>query len=95
MTREIYQQRRRPMWLSFTQTGDTMAERIISSTTHDAYMTVRDHIADGWVASVCVVPKGAAKSNEPIIKLDTFFEREDVAWESAETLARAELNNLK
>lgn len=72
-----------------------MADRIISSTTHDAHMTVRDHIADGWVASVRIVPKGASPSNEPIIKLDTFFEREDVAWESIETLARAELNNLK
>ena len=58
-------------------------------------MTVKDHVADGWVASVCVVPKGASTSNKPVIKLDTFFEREDVAWESAETLARAELNNLK
>jgi hypothetical protein len=75
--------------------GDSMTDRIISSRTHDAHMSVRDHIADGWVASVCVVPKGASKSNEPVIKLDTFFEREDVAWESAETLARAELNNLK
>ena len=83
------------MWLSFTQTGDTMADRIISSRTYDAHMTVRNHIADGCVASVCIVPKGALKSNEPVIKLDTFFEREDVAWESAETLARAELSNLK
>lgn len=72
-----------------------MADRIISSRTHDAHMTVKDHVADGWVASVCVVPKGASTSNKLVIKLDAFFEREDVAWESAETLARAELNNLK
>lgn len=72
-----------------------MEDRIISSMTHDAYMTVSDRIGDGWVASVCVVPKGAAKNNELIVKLDTFFECEEVAWESAETLARAELNNLK
>jgi hypothetical protein len=71
-----------------------MADRIISSRTHDAYMTVKDHVADGWVASVYIVRKGAAKGKE-LIKLDTFFEREDVAWESVETLARAELNNLK
>jgi hypothetical protein len=58
-------------------------------------MSVEDQIADGWVASVCVVPRGVSRSNELIIKLDTFFEHEDVAWESAETLARAELNNLK
>jgi hypothetical protein len=57
-------------------------------------MTVKDHVADGWVASVYIVRKGAAKGKE-LIKLDTFFEREDVAWESVETLARAELNNLK
>jgi hypothetical protein len=93
-TASFTQQRRRPVWLSFNQTGGIMADRIISSRTHDAHMTVKDHIADGWVASVCVVPKGASKSNE-LIKLDTFFESEDVAWESAETLARAELNNLK
>lgn len=72
-----------------------MADRIISSRTHDAHMSVEDHIADGWVASVCVVQKGVSRSNELIIKLDTFFEYEDVAWESAETLAHAELNNLK
>ncbi|MGF6768655.1 hypothetical protein P3T18_001125 [Paraburkholderia sp. GAS199] len=83
------------VWLPFNQTGDAMADRILSSKTHDAYMTVRNHIADGWIASVCVVPKGAAKKNELIVKLDTFFECEDVAWKSAETLARAELNNLK
>lgn len=83
------------MWPSLTQTGGTMADRIISSSTHDAHIAVRDHIADGWVASVCIVPKGASKGNEPIIKLDTFFECEEVAWKSAETLARAELNNLK
>jgi hypothetical protein len=71
-----------------------MAERIISSTTHDAYMSVKDHIADGWVASVHIVPKGASKGGERI-ELDTVFEREDLAWESVETLARAELNNLK
>ncbi|MFM0410243.1 hypothetical protein [Paraburkholderia dipogonis] len=71
-----------------------MAERIISSTTHDAYMSVKDHIADGWVASVRIVPKGASKGGERI-ELDTVFEREDLAWESVETLARAELNNLK
>jgi len=70
-----------------------MADRIISSRTHDAHMTVKDHIADGWVASVCVVPKGASKSNE-LIKLDTFFESEDVAWESAETLARAQQSEI-
>ena len=92
--RSFTQQRRRPVWLSFNQTDGTMADRIISSRTHDAYMTVRDHIADGWVASVCVVPKGTSKGKE-LIKLDTFFEREDLAWESVETLARAELNNLK
>jgi len=56
-------------------------------------MTVENHIADGWVASVCIVPKGAAKSNE-LIKLDTLFEREEVAWETVETFARAELSNL-
>ncbi|MFM0504606.1 hypothetical protein [Paraburkholderia caffeinilytica] len=77
------------------QTGGAMTDRIISSKTHDAHMSVRDHIADGWVASVRIVPKGASTSNEFVIKLDTFFEHEDVAWESAETLARAELNNLK
>ncbi|MFM0308909.1 hypothetical protein P0D71_14100 [Paraburkholderia sp. RL17-383-BIF-A] len=71
-----------------------MAERIISSATHDAYMTVKDHIADGWVASVRIVPKGSSKGSERI-ELDTVFEREDLAWESVETLARAELNNLK
>lgn len=57
-------------------------------------MSVKDHIADGWVASVRVVPKGLSTGNE-IVKLDTVFEREDVAWASVETLARAELNNLK
>ncbi|MFM0337685.1 hypothetical protein [Paraburkholderia fungorum] len=57
-------------------------------------MSVRDHIADGWEASVCIVPKGASKGKERV-KLDTFFEREEAAWESIETLARAELNNLK
>jgi hypothetical protein len=93
-TSSLTRQRRRPAWLSFNQTGGTMADRIISSRTHDAYMTVKDHVADGWVASVCIVRKGAAKGKE-LIKLDTFFEREDVAWESVETLARAELNNLK
>jgi hypothetical protein len=72
-----------------------MTDRIISGRTHDAYITVKNHIADGWVASVCVVPKGAPKSNELVIKLDTFFEREDLAWQSAETLALAKLNNLK
>jgi hypothetical protein len=56
-------------------------------------MTVENHIADGWVASVCIVPKGAAKSNE-VIKLDTLFEREEVAWKTVETFARAELSNL-
>jgi hypothetical protein len=80
--------------LSFNQTGGNMADRIISSRTHDAHMTVKDHIADGWVASVCVVPKGHAKGNE-VVKLDTVFEREDVAWESVETAARAELDKLK
>lgn len=71
-----------------------MTDRIISSRTHDAHMSVKDHIADGWVASVRVVPKGLSTGNE-IVKLDTVFEREDVAWASVETLARAELNNLK
>ncbi|WP_157763707.1 hypothetical protein [Paraburkholderia aromaticivorans] len=71
-----------------------MADKIISSTTHDAHMNVKDHISDGWVASVCIVPKGASKGNEHI-QLDTVFEREEAAWESVETLARAELNNLK
>ncbi|MEC5409888.1 hypothetical protein VOM14_30620 [Paraburkholderia sp. MPAMCS5] len=71
-----------------------MADRIISGRTHDAYMTVRDHIADGWAASVCTVPKDAPKGEE-LIKLDTVFEREDVAWKSVERFARAELNNLK
>lgn len=80
--------------LSFNQTGGSMADRIISSRTHDAHMTVKDHIADGWVASVCVVPKGQAKGKE-VIKLDTVFEREDVAWKSVETVARAELDKLK
>jgi hypothetical protein len=74
--------------------GGSMTDRIISSRTHDAHMTVVDHIADGWVASVCVVRKGLSKGTE-VIKLDTIFEREDVAWASVETLARAELNNLK
>jgi hypothetical protein len=46
----------------------------------------------GWRA--CISFGKAAKGKE-LIKLDTFFEREDVAWESVETLARAELNNLK
>ncbi len=82
------------MWLSFNQTGGSMTDRIISSSTHDAHMTVKDHIADGWVASVCVVPKGLSQGNE-VVRLDTVFEREDIAWESVETLARAELNNLK
>lgn len=71
-----------------------MADRIISSTTHDAYMNVKDHIADGWVASVYIVPKGASKGDERIV-LDTVFEHEELAWETVETLARAELNNLK
>jgi len=43
---------------------------------------------------VCIVPKGAPKGNE-LIKLDAVFEREDLAWESVEALARAELNSLK
>jgi hypothetical protein len=75
-----------------------MAERIISSSTYDAHMIVEDHIADGWVASVRLIPKGASSgtSNDAeFIKLDSIFEREDIAWESVETLARAELNNLK
>ncbi|VVD27194.1 conserved protein of unknown function [Paraburkholderia dioscoreae] len=83
-----------PVWLSFNQTDGAMADRIISSTTHDAHMSVEDHIADGWMASVCIVPKGAPKGNE-LIKLDAVFEREDLAWESVEALARAELNSLK
>jgi hypothetical protein len=78
----------------FNQTGGGMTDRIISSPTHDAHMTVERHIADGWVASVRVVPKGLPKGNE-IVKLDTVFEREDLAWKSVETLARAELANLK
>jgi hypothetical protein len=57
------------------QTGGTMADRIISGRTHDAYMTVKDHVADGWVASVCIIRKGASEGKERI-KLDTFFERE-------------------
>jgi hypothetical protein len=57
-------------------------------------MTVRDHIADGWVASVRIVPKDGSKDKR-LIKLDTVFESEDAAWKSAQTLARAELNNLK
>ena len=71
-----------------------MTDRIISSSTYDAHMSVEDHIADGWVASVYVVRKGLSKADE-VVRLDTVFEREDVAWESVETLARAELNNLK
>ncbi|EIF28255.1 hypothetical protein [Paraburkholderia xenovorans] len=71
-----------------------MADRIISGTTHDAHMSVEDHIADGWVASVCIVPKGAPKGDQ-LIKLDAVFEREDLAWESVEALARAELDSLK
>jgi hypothetical protein len=81
------------VWFSSDKTGGAMADRIISSSTHDAHMTVENHIADGWVASVCIVPKGAAKSNE-VIKLDTLFEREEVAWKTVETFARAELSNL-
>ena len=57
-------------------------------------MTVMDHIADGWVASLCIVPKGESEGKE-LINLDTVFEREDVAWETVETLARAELSSLK
>lgn len=71
-----------------------MTERIISSGTHDAHMSVKDHVADGWVASVFVVPKGVSKADE-FIKLATVFESEHLAWESIETLARAELNNHK
>jgi hypothetical protein len=71
-----------------------MANRIISSMTHDAHMTVKDHIADGWVASLCIVPKGESEGKE-LINLDTVFEREEVAWETVETLARAELSSLK
>ena len=71
-----------------------MTSRIISSSTHDAHMSVEDHVADGWVASVFVVPKGGSKGKE-LIKLATYFESERLAWESIETLARAELNNRK
>ncbi|WP_144113217.1 hypothetical protein [Paraburkholderia sp. BCC1886] len=71
-----------------------MTDRMISSASYDAYMTVSDHVADGWMASVCVVPKGTPKNGEGV-GLDTLFECEAAAWESVETLARAELNNLK
>jgi hypothetical protein len=71
-----------------------MTDRIISSETHDAHMTVSDHIADGCVATLWVVPKGAPRGNEPI-KLDAIFDCENAAWHSVETLARAELSNLK
>jgi hypothetical protein len=71
-----------------------MAIRIISSRTHDAHMTVKDHVADGWVASLCIVPKGESEG-KALISLDTVFEREDVAWETVETLARAELSSLE
>jgi hypothetical protein len=56
--------------------GGSITHRIVSSRTHDAHMTVEDHIADGWVGSVCVVPKGLLKGNE-VVKLDTVFEREE------------------
>jgi hypothetical protein len=46
------------------------------------------------VASLCIVPKGESEGKE-FINLDTVFEREDVAWETVETLARAELSSLK
>jgi hypothetical protein len=71
-----------------------MADRIISSGTHDAHMTVKDNVADGWVATLCIVPKGESKGKEPI-KLDTLFESEDVAWETVEMLACAERSSLK
>jgi hypothetical protein len=71
-----------------------MTNRIISSVTHDAHMAVRDHIADGWVATLWVVPQGAPKGNEPI-NLDTHFDCEDAAWDSVEKLARAKLSSLK
>lgn len=71
-----------------------MTDRIISSETHDAYMAVRDHIADGWMATLWVVPKGAPRGNEPI-NLDTLFDCEDRAWHSVEALARAELSDRK
>ncbi|MFM0334685.1 hypothetical protein [Paraburkholderia strydomiana] len=71
-----------------------MTDRIISSEIHDAYMTVSDHIADGWVATLWVVPKGTPRGNEPI-KLDAIFDCEEAAWHSVETFARAELSNLK
>ncbi|WP_156132352.1 MULTISPECIES: hypothetical protein [Paraburkholderia] len=57
-------------------------------------MAVSDHIADGWVATLWVVPQGAPKGNEPI-DLDTFFDCEDAAWHSVELLARAKLSSLK
>lgn len=71
-----------------------MTDRIISNGTHDAHMAVSDHIADGWIATLWVVPQGAPKGNEPI-DLDTFFDCEDAAWHSVELLARAKLSSLK
>jgi hypothetical protein len=57
-------------------------------------MAVSDHIDDGWVATLWVVPQGASKGNEPI-DLDTSFDCEDAAWHSVEMLARAKLSSLK
>lgn len=71
-----------------------MADKIVSSDTHDAHMTVKDHIADGWVATLWIVAKGAPKGNESTT-LDTIFDCEDTAWHSVETLALAKLSNLK
>ncbi|MFM0415971.1 hypothetical protein [Paraburkholderia aromaticivorans] len=34
-----------------------MADKILASDTHDAHMTVKDHIADGWVATLWIVGK--------------------------------------
>ncbi|MFM0198033.1 hypothetical protein PQQ65_33710 [Paraburkholderia strydomiana] len=42
-----------------------MTDRIISSEIHDAYMTVSDHIADGWVATLWVVPKAPQGATNP------------------------------
>jgi hypothetical protein len=85
---------REAAWMWFKLTGDAMVDRIVSSSTHDAHMSVKSHIADGWVASVYIVAKGASKGTD-LVKVDTLFEREEVAWEYVETLARAELSNLK
>jgi hypothetical protein len=88
-------QRSDQVWPSFNQEHCVMADKIISSDTHDAHMTVKDHIADGWVATLWIVARGAPKGNEPATTLDTFFDCEDTAWHSVETLALAKLSNLK